>query len=98
MTPKEFPCFKCKHPEAWKARKEVIDVVLALMHGDTPSAPRMNGGDLPDDPVVMVGRVRRKAVGALRNDRVCRTTPRSWRAPGASRGHSQETKEIINER
>jgi hypothetical protein len=46
MTPEEFPCFKCEHPEAWRARKEVIDVVLALMHGDTPSAPR-NGDGLP---------------------------------------------------
>jgi hypothetical protein len=46
MTPDKFPCFKCEHSDAWQARKEVIDVILALMHGDTPPAQR--NGDLPD--------------------------------------------------
>jgi hypothetical protein len=47
MNDDELPCFKCEHPDAWKARKEVLDVIHALMHGDTPRAPQRNGV-LPD--------------------------------------------------
>lgn len=43
----ELPCFKCEHPEAWKARKEIIEIVRAFRHGLPLPPPPDRAGDLP---------------------------------------------------
>jgi len=46
----ELPCFKCEHPDAWKVRKQIIEVVMGVMDGTPlPPPPDHRGGDLPVD-------------------------------------------------
>jgi hypothetical protein len=43
----QLPCLSCRHPQAAQARREVIEIYMAVRQGRTPPPPA-TPGVLPD--------------------------------------------------
>jgi hypothetical protein len=43
----DLPCCQCDHPDAWKARMEIVAILRAIRRGEPLPPPPDIEGDLP---------------------------------------------------